>query len=356
MTIIVAAAMAQCGLLSVFGVIVVALVATLPRHHFCMLLGEALVPLADLFNHKVALLPRGVALEAEKSSEGDLRIAADRVRKRARELAAELELDLGMDTTLHNIPGRLDVGVGEDEGGAVALLALRDITNGREVFNSYGEHDNRTLLANYGFTIAHNPLDTVRLPAAAVHHAAELALGERGLRKRMRDLRNTSHWSAELELLRTGAFEFDSSGRPPLELMLLLHLLFVHEDWMECSRQLAASGRRRFASLPLKEQLAPVETGILTPTMLMGNDSPNPAAVLLTAVRACASHLTNVNSMPHDTGDEVSTGMRSPALATSAARMHALRLQLSMLKLWSTAEDTLKRAITEQKDVLSQGR
>ena len=271
--------------------------------------GEALVPLADLFNHKAALLPVGATLEGERPAEGDGRVAEERLRTYVRSVGSTL--DVGMDTTLHNIGQRQREEEGdteghseeltktlgrryrdeaeeeaeeggregeeveedgeeatvdeeyeeyeegekyeeyeeyeegeedeeceegeedeegeeiaadedsesllapEDEGGEVALLAMRNISADREVFNTYGEHGNRSLLSDYGFTLAVNPFDTALLPSAAVRQALENAIGARCLRRRLRELRHVVCWLEDLALLREGGIEFGLSGEPP---------------------------------------------------------------------------------------------------------------------------------------------
>lgn len=145
--------------------------------------------------------------------EADERRASERLRQSAREAASARGMDVEMDTTLHNIdtplqdgeareltssgsvsaqvrrreeeraegkgggegeeggheegdgdPGRggagdsewegdggdEDGGEGSDDDGVVALVAMRSISRGREVYNTYGEHPNRTLLLDYG--------------------------------------------------------------------------------------------------------------------------------------------------------------------------------------------------------------
>jgi hypothetical protein len=134
--------------------------------------GEALVPLADMLNHKAALVPDGAVVEGgddgsadeekedeemeemeemeeeeeedDDDDERDTRLVSERRRSAARSLAAEWRVGLEMDTTLHN------VNAGEEgpaeAAGHVALVALRALRAGHEVFNTYGEHSNRTLL------------------------------------------------------------------------------------------------------------------------------------------------------------------------------------------------------------------
>ena len=117
---------------------------------------------------------------------------------------------------------------------------MRDIAAGREVFNTYGEHGNRTLLMDYGFTLAPNPLDAAPLPGRCLRDAAAGALGRRAVRARVRELAAAGCWDPLLE--RFGGddgFVFDLSAEPPPELLLLLTLVCAAEPpppWMLARR------------------------------------------------------------------------------------------------------------------------
>lgn len=70
---------------------------------------------------------------------------------------------------------------------------MQDIPKGVEVFNTYGEVVNADLVFKYGFALADNPFDCIRVMAEQLQGAAESVLGKRAARSRLRFLRsNTS--------------------------------------------------------------------------------------------------------------------------------------------------------------------
>ena len=256
--------------------------------------GEALVPLADMLNHKAALVPDDAVVEGEDDldDEGDSdedkgegvatfavgRVVSERRRAAARLMANVWGVSVAMDTTLHNIAEEeeeededeeeeADEEVDEDEGehqawddrrggllesdqrasDDVALVALRDLNARDEVFNTYGEHGNRTLLRDYGFTVSHNPLDYAELPWSVVCEAVAEAVpgGARWLRLRQRSLRTSECGVCFSELIDAAAdgdevsrvaFTFGVDGTPSSELLYVLWLLLAEPSkqplWM----------------------------------------------------------------------------------------------------------------------------
>ena len=250
--------------------------------------GEALVPLADMLNHKAALVPDGAVVEGgdggsadeekedeemeemeeeeteemeemeeveeddDDDDERDTRLVSERRRSAARSLAAEWRVGLEMDTTLHN------VNAGEEgpaeAAGHVALVALRALRAGHEVFNTYGEHSNRTLLRDYGFVLSRNPLDAAELPWRVVRRAVAsvTAESERWLRHRERALLASPCGACLATLIRPGdgekeaSFTFAVDGSPPSELLYVLWLLMAQPAaqprWM-CTSPPEVAGR-----------------------------------------------------------------------------------------------------------------
>ena len=306
--------------------------------------GEALVPGADAFNHKAALVPEGCEVEGdaeegeeegneddegeedeaeekegeeekeaeeeeeEEEEEGE-RLADEQLRQTARVIAEAGGLELRMDTTLHNL------------GAAVGMRAMRPLARGAEVFNTYGEVGNQTLLANYGFVLAEaaNPLDTARLAWRALREALAARLGGRAARARERALHGACCWGSAL---RGRGFAFDRLGRPPPRLLLVAWLLCAAEEeatqWMlTASPQQAAAAAASFARLPLAAQLAPPHVGA------------SPRALLLAAVRAQAGQYTR-------------QGEATPAARGCAARPEVAQSAATLVEgqraIWLAAE------------------
>jgi hypothetical protein len=210
--------------------------------------------------------------EEAEEEEGE-RLADESLRQTARVIAEAGGLELRMDTTLHNL------------GAAVGMRAMRRLARGAEVFNTYGEVGNQTLLANYGFVLAEaaNPLDTARLTWRALREALAARLGGRAARARERALHGAGCWGSAL---RGRVFAFDRLGRPPPRLLLVAWLLCATEEeatqWMlTASPQQAAAAAASFAQLPLAAQLAPPHVGA------------SPRALLLAAVRGQAGQYTH---------------------------------------------------------------
>lgn len=299
--------------------------------------GEALVPGADCFNHAARLLPEGCEVEGgeEEDDEGDEegdeegeRLANAHRRAAARAVAVACGLELRMDTTLHNLG---------DEG--VGMAAMRQLRRGAEVFNTYGEHPNCVLLANYGFALRDNPLDTAPLGWGALRAALSRTLGGSAARRRERALRATGRWGAELG---SAPFIFDLSGRPPVRLLRVAWLFCASEEeangWMlggasEEGEEQEAAPAAAFAQLPPTAQLAPPHT------------SACPRSLLLAAVRAQVAQLPT--AARH-------AGPRSAARAEVA--QSAATLVAGQRAVWRAAEGFLASVAPKGKRAPRQSR
>ena len=154
-------------------------------------LGESLVPLADMLNHKVALVRlddadiAGEESEVEKEEEdvdedeeededgeeeegggaqgaisqlGSSRGANTRSRSR-----------MSQDCAVCSLP--------DDPEDALCLVMRNPVAAGREVCNTYGELPNAALVHDYGFAVPGNPFDIVNLEGA---RAADIAISTFG--------------------------------------------------------------------------------------------------------------------------------------------------------------------------------
>lgn len=157
------------------------------------------------------------------------------------------------------------------------MVALRPLSAGFEVFNTYGEHANRTLLCDYGFTLQLNPLDCAELPWSVVVSAVAATVpgGSRWMRTRERTLRASACAACLCELVdddddgAAASFTFDLGGSPPGELLLVLWLLLAKPEaqprWMaDCSSDEAAeleteavAAARELVASSLEQQLSP---------------------------------------------------------------------------------------------------
>eukprot|EP00198_Chlamydomonas_reinhardtii_P003225 XP_001692561.1 predicted protein [Chlamydomonas reinhardtii] len=120
--------------------------------------GDALVPLADVFNHKAARVDLG---EGSGWSAGFV--------------------------------------VAEQEGVELLdIVAAQPLAGGTEVYNTYGEHSNAELVNKYGFALPYNAFDEILLDKGAVLEAAEQLLaaaaggGKKALKRRTQFLEKFS--------------------------------------------------------------------------------------------------------------------------------------------------------------------
>ena len=187
-------------------------------------LGESLVPLADMLNHKVALVRLDDADIAGESDEDDsfegegnggeyeanggeaaqqpghLRGANTRSRSR-----------LSQDCAVCSLPDDLD---------ALFLVMRNPVAEGHEVFNTYGELPNAALVHDYGFAVPGNPFDTVNLEGSRVVDIAVSIFGAPASRA----LRALGGVPELIEIPATERPEEPCRPRIPIE---LLHVLEV---------------------------------------------------------------------------------------------------------------------------------
>jgi N-lysine methyltransferase SETD6 len=164
------------------------------RHH-----GQALVPLADLFNHRSgAETIHVVGSESactccppddSDDSDSDDAVEEDDEGEEEDEPAQDAEEEEEEKDPVHRQRRRSRQlrsrprGRGR-HGKAVQVAAdwlemelVADVAAGDEVWNTYGPLTTAALLCKYGFAEAHNPHDTVALPASLVRVCAVAAVG-----------------------------------------------------------------------------------------------------------------------------------------------------------------------------------
>lgn len=147
---------------------------------------SALVPIADLFNHRV-MEPDvhfsslyevcelcgepGMCkhMIAETMSRAAASNDAGRLADSYNSAANDQSEDDGSDTSDIEITLTDDDGSSEHDNGSdsddecVEMVLVNGINAGDEIFNSYGEYSNPLLLARYGFCVLENALDIVHL-------------------------------------------------------------------------------------------------------------------------------------------------------------------------------------------------
>ncbi|KAG1672800.1 hypothetical protein FOA52_002788 [Chlamydomonas sp. UWO 241] len=169
--------------------------------------GTAMVPLADLFNHKpsvVALTEEFEVAEVADGSDGDDVDDDEEEEGGEEEEEEEEEAEEEEPAAEPSAPKtgtapvlaapiirdgmnlRLEIAICDCERGGVEVLeivAASSVAKGCEVHNTYGEHGNAELLHKYGFAMDRNPFNEVTLDLQSVVDCAEAALEEAARRQ-----------------------------------------------------------------------------------------------------------------------------------------------------------------------------
>lgn len=100
-----------------------------------------------------------------------------------------------------------------------------------QIFNTYGELGNASLLLRYGFTEPDNPFDIVNLELVTVTQVCRKLFAKRHVRRRILLWRKTG--CAPLVSQGSEYFEITYEGKPETELLLLLFIMHLPDDRSE---------------------------------------------------------------------------------------------------------------------------
>ena len=207
--------------------------------------GHAMVPLADLFNHRsgaetIHVIGSGSACsccvedsDEDNDDDDDESVGEDRDDEddaaggdscELETAASKDEVDASADTgdapaaargqqrqRLASDADGAEIGT-QSDGGLSAVtdpfvLEMELVANvgaNEEIWNTYGELGNAALLCKYGFAELGNPHDTVTLPASMVHTAARRVIGETQWKARWRYWRQHADAEAEFVIAHDG--------------------------------------------------------------------------------------------------------------------------------------------------------
>lgn len=123
---------------------------------------EALVPLADVFNHRCQKVPKGEAVrevsgKASKKPRGATGAARDAFGVWQGKVPP-MQIALAETTEVHQAKRS-----GTGPSGHLMIYVLTDLAADVEIFNTYGEFSNDKLLQDYGFVLEQNAFNTVTL-------------------------------------------------------------------------------------------------------------------------------------------------------------------------------------------------
>lgn len=185
---------------------------------------NALVPIADLFNHSTTnpdVRFRSLYEVCPLCGEPGM----------CKHLVAEALLEAQENGDQDDVVGSSEESSDDEddtskEDEMVDITLANDVQRGQEIFNSYGELSNALLLARYGFTVADNPHDVVhlgreikRLVGHHRRHTARAKWWRQTVAKRR-------PWLAEMYI--------DSQGEPSRNLSAFLNLLELTEpQWLQ---------------------------------------------------------------------------------------------------------------------------
>ncbi|KAG4105494.1 RuBisCO-cytochrome methylase [Neocallimastix lanati (nom. inval.)] len=118
---------------------------------------DAMVPLADIFNHKTNA--ENVHLETD----GELCVNCGKIEKLCNCSYTSIEKDNDEENKDNDNKEKLTPEEEQKIAEMIDIRMFRPCKKGEEVFNTYGEHPNASLLNKYGFTELNNPFDVVSI-------------------------------------------------------------------------------------------------------------------------------------------------------------------------------------------------
>lgn len=136
--------------------------------------GDGMVPLADVFNHKVSLVKLSSDYVVHGASDSDDLSEGEEAGNPETEAIFEIGLPNPLGASEHSICGahsanglplKLHIAIIDDgsEDDALQIVAASDIAKDQEIFNTYGELGNSQLVKKYGFCLMQNPFTAVQL-------------------------------------------------------------------------------------------------------------------------------------------------------------------------------------------------
>jgi len=309
--------------------------------------GVALLPLGDYFNHKCALVPDSHSVlgggrnecgesdgDGSESARDEVNEAHDRDFEHEEgsphsRSGSSSEGDEGADGLALRLDLSMRVSDTSDDGPAM-FITRRQLLAGEEVCLTYGELGNCELLAGYGFTLDHNPFDTVLMSSARLADAASDAIGERACRRRLRALRQSHVWDDLVDR----NFVFDRRATAPTELALFLHLLIADEPLPYWTSQSGTRGQPAKA-LDVERAQVVVEWSSMSPREALERASrsasrgANGARILQSAIRKL---LQEYPRLPELSDEKLDTQKRAQATRLVTGEIQIWESVLSWLQ------------------------
>eukprot|EP00250_Pteridium_aquilinum_P008739 c18174_g1_i1 orf=902-1984(+) len=108
------------------------------------------------------------------------------------------------------------------------LVLVKNVSRGSEIFNTYGELSNASLLHRHGFTEADNPFDIVNIDYTLVMEYCTSFFPKRHVRNRVRLWKKYGCNACESQ--NSSYFEIVACGKPQPELLFLLYIVHLSEN------------------------------------------------------------------------------------------------------------------------------
>ncbi|KAH7405536.1 hypothetical protein KP509_15G074600 [Ceratopteris richardii] len=189
--------------------------------------GYGMVPVADLFNHKTN------NEDVHVMDEPNLCIIDESVSTSDRHPVEEESNYLGcsfidnLTNAQHHSCSTIKERNDQCRNEVLEIVLVRDVPMGSEIFNTYGELSNASLLHRHGFTEPDNPFDIVNIDYVLVMQYCTSFFSKCHVRNRIRFWRK--YGCAPLTSQASEYFEIEASGKPQPELLFLLYIMHLPE-------------------------------------------------------------------------------------------------------------------------------
>lgn len=199
--------------------------------------GNSLVPIADMFNHETDgehVHIEGSA-ENEDSDEGESNEEEsedeDQVHNAGDGQGGELSNDNEKVTANSENGEHRNAPTDDNLPNVLRIVCVRDVTAGKEVFNTFGQKSNTILYLNYGFTEAHNAHDTAFVHKSDVEEvlrdfSTAVADEDRRMTEKRQNCIETAREIVEVDVI-DDFFQITTDGSFCHGLMLLIYLHVV---------------------------------------------------------------------------------------------------------------------------------
>ncbi|KAJ4965694.1 hypothetical protein NE237_017543 [Protea cynaroides] len=217
--------------------------------------GSGMVPLADLFNHKtgeenvhLTSLSSHSSIDNDNDVEDNVddgcnnKLSAEDHHFRESSSALSGNCSLNGNHVEYSPNSK-------DDPVALVMIIVKAVKAGTEVFNTYGSIGNAALLHRYGFTEPDNPFNIVNIDLYTVFEWSKSFFSCRYVRARLSLWRRLGCSGCVGQS--SEYFEISSDGKPQLDLLILLYIIFLTEEVYHKLNQMVPSICNISESVPI---------------------------------------------------------------------------------------------------------